>query len=99
MGPSSFEYRLPRAPLGAVKPKSRRRDRSLDGDTAKAVNRAPLSTKETNDERGQPRPLTRRALGQMLLAMPIARLAAGDEKEASPRARCLAATEPGLSSD
>ena len=47
----------------------------------------------------KPRPLTRRALGQMLLAMPLARLAAGDEKEASPRARCLAATEPGLSTD
>ena len=47
----------------------------------------------------QPRPLTRRALAQMLLAMPLARLAAGEEKEASPRARCLAATEPGLSSD
>lgn len=45
------------------------------------------------------RPLTRRALAQMLLAMPLARLAAGDEKEASPRARCLAAAEPGLSSD
>jgi hypothetical protein len=47
----------------------------------------------------KPRPLTRRAVGQMLLAMPLARIAAGDEKEASPRARCLAATEPGLSND
>jgi hypothetical protein len=47
----------------------------------------------------QPRRLARRALGQMLLATPLARLAASDEKEASPRARCLAATEPGLSTE
>ena len=47
----------------------------------------------------EPRPLTRRAVGQMLLALPLARLASGDEKEPSPRTRCLAATEPGLSTD
>ena len=47
----------------------------------------------------QPRPLPRRAFAQMLLAMPLARLAAGDEKAPSARARCLAATEPGLSTD
>jgi len=48
----------------------------------------------------QPRPLTRRAMSQMLLAVPLARLAAADEKkEASPRAACFAATEPGLSTD
>jgi hypothetical protein len=53
---------------------------------------------------GDPRlDLTRRALGQMLLALPLARLAAADDKKAeeaaSPRADCFAATEPGLSDD
>jgi hypothetical protein len=44
--------------------------------------------------------LTRRALGQMMLAMPFAATAAIEEKtEApvpSPRAECFAATEPAL---
>lgn len=43
---------------------------------------------------------TRRAMSQMLLAWPLAALAAADEKkESSARAGCLAATEPGLSAD
>ena len=42
----------------------------------------------------------RRALSQMMLAWPLAALAAADEKkETSPRAGCLAATEPGLSAE
>lgn len=42
----------------------------------------------------------RRALSQMVLAWPLAALAAADEKkEISPRAGCLAATEPGLSAE
>jgi hypothetical protein len=44
--------------------------------------------------------LTRRALGQMLLALPIAAAAKAEEeteaKAPSPRATCFAATEPGL---
>ena len=49
---------------------------------------------------GRPFTLTRRTLSQMLLAWPLARLAAADEKkETSARAGCLAATEPGLSAD
>jgi hypothetical protein len=51
----------------------------------------------------RPLELTRRALSRMLLALPLARLAAADEKKEaespSPRAVCLAATERGLSSD
>jgi hypothetical protein len=47
-----------------------------------------------------PRRLTRRALSQMLLALPLAGLAAPDDKkDASPRAACFVATEPGLSAD
>ena len=42
----------------------------------------------------------RRALSQILLAWPLAALPAADEKqESSPRAGCLAATEPGLSAE
>ena len=48
----------------------------------------------------RPSGLTRRAMAQMLLAWPLAGLAAADEKKTtSPRAGCLAATEPGLSAD
>jgi len=43
---------------------------------------------------------TRRTLSRMLLAWPLGGLAVADEKrEASARAGCLAATEPGLSAD
>jgi len=50
--------------------------------------------------RNRPFELTRRALSQMLLAWPLAALAAaGEKKDASARAGCLAATEPGLSAD
>jgi hypothetical protein len=43
---------------------------------------------------------SRRALSQMMLAWPLAALAGADEKkELSPRAGCLAATEPGLSAE
>ena len=42
----------------------------------------------------------RRALSRAMLAWPLAALAAADEKkETSPRAGCLAATEPGLSAE
>jgi len=47
----------------------------------------------------RPSGLTRRAVAQMLLAWPLAGLAADEKKAASPRAGCLAATEPGLSAD
>jgi len=47
--------------------------------------------------------LTRRALSRMLLALPLSPFAVADEKKEaespSPRATCLAATEPGLSAD
>jgi hypothetical protein len=50
----------------------------------------------------RPLELTRRALSQMLLALPLGSLAGADEKKgepAAPRAACLAATEPGLSAE
>jgi hypothetical protein len=47
-----------------------------------------------------PLELTRRAMSQMLLALPLSAIAVADEsKDAPPRAGCLAATEPGLSAD
>jgi hypothetical protein len=48
----------------------------------------------------RPFDLTRRALSRMLLAWPLGALAVADgKKEASARAGCLAATEPGLSAE
>lgn len=51
----------------------------------------------------RPFELTRRALSQMLLALPLGRLAGADDKKeaepAAPRAACLAVTEPGLSAE
>jgi hypothetical protein len=51
----------------------------------------------------RPPELTRRALSQMLLALPLGALAGADERKdaepASPRAACLAATETGLSAE
>lgn len=47
--------------------------------------------------------ITRRTLGQMLLALPLARVARAQETKEDPppsaRALCLAATETGLSAD